>query len=700
MLKFFFVITKNIEEQSVQYIKGVGPQLAKVLNKVGIFSLKDLFYYFPRAYEDRRFVKKIKDLTFGQKEMVSGTVEKNFLIRTRRYRTIVKTVLQDDSGQITLLWFNQPYLATVLKKGQKLLVIGKAQYNRASREIQLIPQEYEIFAEQKFNLGIGRVVPKYFLTEGISPKKMRQILFTAFEKFSQNIFDFLPANLRNFYQLPVLIWALRQIHFPENLANYKKARQRLVFEEFFTLQLVLMIQKMLRQKEKGFSLAVPPELAQEFKSSLPFALTADQEKVLGEIFDDLKSAFPMKRLLQGDVGSGKTVVAVAAILAAVRNQCQAAIMAPTEILANQHFQTISKFLKPFKIKPVLLTAGLVAKEKEKNLKKIKNGQAAVVIGTHALIQEKVEFKALRLVIIDEQHRFGVGQRLALIAKGNNPDLLIMTATPIPRTLALTFYGDLDSSVILQLPPGRILVKTFFAPETDRKKVYDFVKKKILEGERAFVVFPLVAESEKVDLAAATQAYESLKKGIFKDLEIGLIHGRLAPAEKEKVMKKFHQGKIKVLVATTVIEVGIDVPEATIMVIEHAERFGLAVLHQLRGRVGRGSKQAFCILIGRPETEESRARLKAIVSLTDGFKIAEVDLKLRGPGEVMGLRQSGFPEFKIADPVNDLKILNAARAAAEKMVRFDFNLEKPENNLLKEKIISSFGNIWEAPGVTN
>ncbi|MFA5113952.1 MAG: ATP-dependent DNA helicase RecG [Candidatus Margulisiibacteriota bacterium] len=626
----------------IQYLKGVGPKLARIFAKVGVVTIEDLLYFLPRAYEDRREIRPIVRVRPNELEVVKGEILRVDAQRTRNRFSLLKVYLSDKTATIQAIWFNQPYLARLFHRGMKLIVSGKVEYSQYDGLLQLQVRDFEIDTGDP-----PGIVPKYHLTEGLYPKKLRSVIKSALD-------DCLPLIKDEKARA-----ALRTLQQPTDLKALEPARNYLAYEELFNFQLGLLLRRQQYQTElRGTALKVDAAELSAFRRSLPFAYTAAQERVMAEIVGDLARDRPMNRLLQGDVGSGKTVLAAEAAYLAVRSGLQAIVLAPTEILANQHFQKLKQLLKPFRCRVDLLTATTGSDEKREGLLK-----QDVIVGTHALLEEKVKFRALGLAVIDEQHRFGVHQRAALIKKGTAPHTLVMTATPIPRSLALTLYGDLDRSIIDELPPGRTPIKTYYVPESKRSGANDFIRQKIKEGRQVFVVCPLVEESSELDLKAATAEAARLQKEVFPEFRVGLIHGQLSGEEKEKVMKKFLQGKLQLLVSTTVIEVGIDVPNATVMVIEHAERFGLAQLHQLRGRVGRGCQESYCFLIGNPKSEFAKARIKAMLETSDGFKIAEEDLRLRGPGEMLGSRQSGLPNFRVADIIRDEKILQEARAAA-------------------------------------
>ncbi len=651
----------NRLETPVQYLKGVGPKVAKLLKKLGIGTIEDLIYFFPRDYEDRTEIRPVAKLTPSEHEIIRGEVIRIEHQITRNRFSILKLIISDRSGSIQAVWFNQPYLAKLFRKGMKLILSGKVEYSSFEKTLQFSVRDFEI--DTGANL---KIVPYYSLTEGLYPKKMRAIVGTALENCLGEITDGLPDEIKDKYGLCEVQDAIYKLHFPGSLSDVAPARRRLAFDDFFVFQLGLGLRRSRVKAAKGISFKVDEQIINNFLKTLPFELTSAQKRVLDEILEDMQSARPMSRLLQGDVGSGKTIVATLASLIAINNNFQVAIMAPTEILAQQHYTKLTKLLKGSKVKVGLLTSSTNKGHKTKN-QRLKTD---LFVGTHALIQEGVKFEKLGLVVIDEQHRFGVLQRAKLVKKGMNPDILVMTATPIPRSLALTLYGDLDRSVIDEMPPGRTPVKTHFVPENKREGAYDFMRQRVREGRQIFVVCPLVEESEKVDLKAAMDEAERLQKEIFPEFKVGLMHGRLKGEEKDRIMKAFKSGKIHILVSTTVIEVGIDIPNATVMVVEHAERFGLSQLHQLRGRIGRGAEQSYCFLIADAKSLDAKTRIKAMLDSTDGFHIAEVDLRLRGPGDFYGIRQSGLPNFRVADIIRDEKILREARKAAFELIAED------------------------------
>jgi ATP-dependent DNA helicase RecG len=671
----------------LQYLKGVGPQRAALLARKDLHTVEDALFFVPLRHEDRTRLTPFRALQPGQTHTCSGVIVGVSPPPPGRPRAPFTVMLRDDSGYATASWFGASYLARVFKRGQRLVLHGKVTRYRGA--IVLQHPDYEIVeADDDDRLHTGRLVPVYSTTEGLSQRALRRLIWTIVEQFAGEVTEPLPEPVRARRRLVDLPTAIRAIHFPPSETALAAARRRLAFDDFLLLQLGLAILRARAVRGRGVALDPPGHLAGRLLAALPYRLTPAQERVWGEIRRDMAAPFPMHRLLQGDVGSGKTIVAALAVLTAIEAGYQAAVMAPTEILAEQHCLTLRQLLDPLGVPVTLLTSSLRAREREARRAAVASGAAPCVVGTHALVQEGVGFRRLGLAVIDEQHRFGVEQRARLRAKGEHPDLLVMTATPIPRTLALTLYGDLDVSVLDELPPGRRPVKTVARTESRRPQIYEFLRKQIAEGRQAYVVYPLVEESEAVDLKAATDMAAHLQRDVFPDLTVGLLHGRLSFEDKDAIMRRFKAGQVHVLVSTTVIEVGIDVPNASVMVIEHAERFGLSQLHQLRGRVGRGPWPSYCILLHAARlTEDAQQRIQAMVETSDGFKIAEVDLRLRGPGEFFGTRQSGLPQFRVADLLRDAAILEEARAEAQALVAADPELRDPVQRPLRDALLA-------------
>ncbi len=683
--------------QSVTTVKSLKDSSVKRLRKLGIETIFDGLFYFPYRYEDRTSITSLNFLKDGETALIKGRVVDFVESVTRRGKKLLKVILYDNHGRITLL-FLRPRVFGFYKKlfsgardfKKDVLAFGKVK--KSGLSFTMVHPEIEIYEPGRRLEKVGVVLPVYHISEGLKQHLVRWDISKLVENAAPRIPEYIPKDILEKRGLPEIDQALWDIHFPSSNTDELRrfvasCQKRLIYDEFFSFQIMLAVLKRKMKKEKGIVFSVNEKVIKEFKEYLPFSLTKAQEKVLSEIVSDMKREEPMSRLVQGDVGSGKTVVAAASAFFAVKSGYQVAVMAPTEILASQHFRKFEEFLSPFGIRVGILTGSMTQKEKNTMLKAIKSGYFQVVVGTHALIQNKVEFKNLGLVIIDEQHRFGVKQRAELKNKGKQPDFLVMTATPIPRTLALTAYGDLDISIIDELPAGRKPVKTKIVFEDEVDKVVSFLKKELEKGNRVYVVYPLVEESEKMELKAATEMYHFWQERL-KRIQVGLLHGKMKQDEKDMVMEKFKAGEYQVLISTTVIEVGVDVPEATVMVVEHAERFGLAQLHQLRGRVGRSDRPSYCFLVTkRTVGEDSIKRLKILESTNDGFKVAEADLAFRGPGELAGTRQSGDGEFRIADLGRDFEILKEAREDAFSLVESNPKLEGFEN--LKELINYKF-----------
>jgi ATP-dependent DNA helicase RecG len=701
----------------VQYVKGVGPRIGEVLAGKGIHTVGDLLHYLPFRYEDRLNPRGISELRAGEMATVVGEVRNSGLFRTRGAPIFQLTVGQGRS-RLRCLWFNATYLQDKFKPGQMIALYGKVEEDQRSRELQIVQPQFEMLgdptdsgengADKKAaeSLEIGRIVPIYEAIGRLTPRWFRRAIRTALDNLTPELADPIPRAVREHLGLISPRAALWNVHWPEpgeSFENLQSSRTpahiRMIFDELFFVELGLELKRREQKAQTGIAFRLDDRARAAIKKILPFHPTAAQKRVLKEIAADMEKPYPMRRLLQGDVGSGKTIVGFEAAIIAIENGCQVALMAPTEILAQQHYFSARRILEDAGYRIVLLTGSLEADRKREVRRHISQGNAQLVIGTHALLEEKVEFAKLGLVIVDEQHRFGVLQRMKLMRKSGEgeesrlaalggtgegarphtspsptslapaePDVLVMTATPIPRTLALTLYGDLDLSVLDELPPGRTPIVTRCGADDESPKVWEFVRKQVAAGHQAYVVYPVIAENEESELKAAVKMYRELSGKIFADLKVGLLHGRLDPELKDQVMRMFQKGELQILVATTVIEVGVDVPNATVMVIEHAERFGLAQLHQLRGRIGRGAAKSYCILMtGGKVTEEGQRRLDAMVKTNDGFKIAELDLELRGPGEFFGTRQAGLPSFRVANIIRDAQLLEAAKHEAAAVI---------------------------------
>ena len=656
----------------IQFLKGVGEKRAVVLKTKGIDTVGALLRYYPRRYLDWTNIKTISESSFFENSCIKARIITPIEKNEKRGITLYKFIAEDKSGRMQVTLFNQKYLAEKLRCDREYLFYGKVGGNFYIRQMSS-----PIIMEASFD-GIE---PIYSASKTLSSKTIQKLVKTALSSVS--LAETLPSEIRKRNNLCDIETAISNIHFPKSKEGLKKAQQRLVFEELFVLQAGLTFLK--KHKRTKTSNIIEKDYFEEFQAILPFELTNSQKNAVNDCVKDMKRNVPMNRLVQGDVGSGKTAVAAALIYNTVKNGYQAALMAPTEILAEQHFKTLSAFFQKSDIKCGLLTGSLKKSEKNKIKEALKEGKIDVVVGTHALISEDVEFWNLGFVITDEQHRFGVSQRGKLSEKAINPHTLVMSATPIPRTLGLILYGDLDISIIDEYPKGRQKIDTYFVDSSYRERIYNYIKKFLNEGRQGYIVCPLVEENEELDITPATEYYISLKENQFKDYSLGLLHGKMNPKEKEKVMREFSDGKIQLLIATTVIEVGIDVPNATIMVIENAERFGLSQLHQLRGRIGRGSYKSDCILISDSNSEETVKRLEVIKKTSDGFKIADADLEMRGPGDFLGQRQHGLPDMKIADLFADRNVLHIAGVEVEKLLKDDPKLQDAENQGLKNEI---------------
>ncbi|MEE9488183.1 MAG: ATP-dependent DNA helicase RecG [Candidatus Brocadiales bacterium] len=713
--------TQNPVYGPLQYLKGVGPWRAQVLGKLELHTIRDLLYHLPRDYQDRSTIKKISQLAFNETTTIKGQVKGVRVMpgwgRRRRWGGggILEVLVADDTGTIAATWFNMAFLKNKFKIGDEVLLFGRI-HERG--HLQIINPEFDILssrgggdgkhehkAEHKHNnkrgeadeihearaaepslSSKGGIVPIYPLTEGIKQHYLRQLIRRALDDYGPHLEEILPEGLIKSRELVPIRRAMEDAHSPESMDALEPARRRFAYEEIFLFQAALAIRRQKIHTEPGNAFRIGEKIDAHIRGRFPFRLTAAQERVVKEIREDMEGPAPMNRLLQGDVGSGKTVVALYALLAAVANGYQAALMVPTEVLAGQHSRTVDKYLSESKVRTLLLVGGSSQKQRKENLSKIKAGEVDLVIGTHALVSKDVEFKRLGMVVVDEQHKFGVLQRAYLRHKGTRPDVLVMTATPIPRSLSLTLFGDLDISIIDQLPPGRTPVQTEWVTKKMEGQTYGLIREELKKGRQVFVVYPLVEESEKLDLKSATEGAGTFRRE-FPEFKTGLLHGRLKQDVKDVIMNDFRQKEIDILVSTIVIEVGIDIPNATVMVIEHAERFGLAQLHQLRGRVGRSGERSYCLLFADPKSADSRSRLQTIVNCGDGFRIAEEDLRIRGPGAFFGTRQHGMPDYRVADLTRDVALLKTARDDAFKMVENDPALSKYP--LLKKTVLDRY-----------
>lgn len=677
----------------IQFIKGIGEARAKSFAKLGITTVQDLLFHFPRSLEDRSEVKAISDLMDGETVCVCGSLASEVkTYRGRGRKSVTQVKVSDGSSIMRISWFNAPYINTMLKSGSEFTFYGKAEYK--GNYFEMINPVTEV--NSTINKKTGRILPIYPLTAGLTQTHIRNATETALKDLDGVLPEILPPDVCEEYGFKPMFESLSDLHLPQSYEDFENARHRFAFEELLVLQTGI---RLLGDERKKFSATSIKNVKsiKDFAQKLPFELTNAQKRVINEICSDIQKTTPMNRLVQGDVGSGKTMVAAAAMYAVANDGYQAVLMAPTEILAIQHYNNLKKLFSKFGFETALLCGSMSAAAKRDVKQKIKDGTAQIIIGTHALITNDVAFKNATLVITDEQHRFGVRQRLALTEKGLRAHTLVMTATPIPRTLSLILYGDLDISVIDELPPGRKQIKTYSVTEKMRKRVYEFLRKNIVEGRQAYAVCPLIEDSEVLSAKSAIEYAEKLKN-IFPDLSIAVMHGRLKGSERSEIMQSFSMGKIDILVSTTVIEVGVDVPNATIMLIENAERFGLSQLHQLRGRIGRGAHESYCIMFSEGG-KISDQRMKIMCETSDGFKISEKDLELRGPGEFFGIRQHGLPELKVANLSTDMYLLARAKDAAEKILSSDPTLQKPEHKNLNGKIYSKFLEVSEN-GVLN
>ena len=673
-------------KKDVKYIKGVGPNRVQLLNRLGIFTLEDLITYFPRTYEDRSKPKFISECIDGETVLIEAVASGRVQEIRLRGKTMYKLVIQDESGKATATWFNQSYLKNVFKMGESYKFYGKV-----SNNLGKITINSPVFESSSKSSSTGKIIPIYSLTFKLTQNTIRRIIENGITEVEGHLPETLPEYLLKEYNLIDINNAIKTIHFPNDFEDFNIARKRLVFEELLSTQLALFqLRNNYIHSEEGIEYSKDVKMSDAI-NLIPFKLTKAQLRVLEEIDNDMESKKNMNRLLQGDVGSGKTVVAMIAAYKAVKCGYQVAIMAPTAILATQHLESFKALFDNLGIKCELLISAITKKKKEQLLERLKNGEIDILIGTHAIIEDNVEFKKLGLVVTDEQHRFGVKQRTKIVEKGQNPDVLVMTATPIPRTLALILYGDLDISIIDELPPNRKKIETYAVTKGMEERVNNFIRTQINEGRQCYIVCPLVEESEEMDLKSVVELYNKCKDEIFQGYKVEYIHGKMKPKEKDDIMERFKNGEINILVSTTVIEVGVNVPNASIMVVEDSQRFGLAQLHQLRGRVGRGEYQSYCILKYTGNGETVKERMKVMCDTNDGFVISEKDLELRGTGDFFGTKQHGIPEFKIANLFEDMPILKQVQGISMKIIADDPKLEKEKNVLLKELIKDKFTN---------
>ena len=671
--------------KDVKYIKGVGPNRVKLLNKLNIFTLKDLITYYPRTYENRGIAKNIIECRDGEETLICGVACGRISEVRLKGKTMQKLIIRDETGTATITWFNQSYLKNMFEVGKEYKFYGKI-----SNMFGKISMTSPVFDKQGESKNTGKIIPIYPLTYNLSQNTIRKIIQNGLEEVEGNLKEILPNYILKEFNLQEINKATLNIHFPKEFKDFENAKNRFVFEELLSVQLALLELKNGYQKEEtGIQFSKEAKMS-DIINKLPFKLTNAQRRVLEEIDNDMESSKSMNRLLQGDVGSGKTVISMCAAYKAVKCGYQVAIMAPTAILATQHLENFKKIFEGLGIKCELLISAMTKKKKTELLQRLENGEIDILIGTHALLQENVIFKRLGLVVTDEQHRFGVKQRTTIVEKGQNPDVLVMTATPIPRTLALILYGDLDISIIDELPPNRKKIDTFAVPKSMEERVNNFIKKQVDEGRQAYMVCPLVEENEESDLKSVEKLYEKSKTETFPEYKVEYIHGKMKAKDKDIIMEKFKNKEIDILISTTVIEVGVDVPNSNIMVIEDAQRFGLAQLHQLRGRVGRGEYKSYCILKYEGKSETIRKRMKVMCDTNDGFIISEKDLELRGAGDFFGTMQHGIPEFKIANLFEDMQTLKIVQNLAMKIILDDPKLEKEENKLLRGLIKDKFG----------
>ncbi len=672
----------------VQYLKGVGPERAELLRKLGLNFASDVLFFFPRDYQDFTDRRDIDHLEEGKPQSVEGIVEEIKMRTSRAGRTLLGVLIRSGDGYLRAMWFNQPFMRKNFFEGQRVIVSGKPK--NEGLMWQMTHPQVETLADEEEEPA-GKILPVYSLTEGLRQRHVRKIVRAAIEQFADQLEEVFPEEFRKTHRLAPIREALQQIHFPDDADSLAVARRRFIYQELFILQLALAV-KRRRQTDNRRSpnLEATAPIDARIRRLFPFDFTEGQKRAIEEIAKDMQGPLPMNRLLQGDVGSGKTAAAVYAMLLAVAHGYQAAMMAPTEVLARQHARTLEKLLADSRVRRAQLIGGMPSAEREETVRLIAAGEVDIVIGTQAMIQDDVTFAKLGLTVIDEQHKFGVRQRATLKSAGLDPHYLVMTATPIPRTMALTLFGDLEVSTIDDSPPGRQKVRTYWVTETERERWWEFYRKKLREGRQGYVIAPLVDESERVEATSLQETFEALCNGELADFRVGWIHGRMTPPEKDAAMESFRSGETQVLVSTSVVEVGVDVSNAVLMTIESGERFGLAQLHQLRGRICRGKHPGFCAVFGDPQTSEGIERLKAFVSTTDGFKLAEVDFRLRGPGEFFGSKQHGMPPFYIADLLRDQAELLEARHDAQELVAGDPGLANPEHALLRRMTLARYG----------
>ena len=680
--------------EPVTSVKGVGPAVAERLERLGIATVRDLLWHFPRQHQDRSALTPIAKLAPGTFEAVTGEVREVKQAYWRRRGGVLTAIINDGTGQVAALWFGMPYLSKQLKPGTRLVLWGKVTLGK--RGISILSPEFETVRDDE-PLNAQRIVPIYPATSCIGQKRFRRIIRAALDVHAADPPEVFPAAFREKRRLVPIAQALEQIHFPDSLKAADLARRRLTYEDFFVLEAAVALRRRALQEHiEGIAFQITGRLDERIRRRFPFRLTTAQERTIAEIAADMVRDHSMNRLLQGDVGSGKTVVAAYAMLAAVANKHQAALMAPTEILAEQHYRTLTTLLKGSRVRTMLLLGGAPATERRRNLAAIRDGEVDLVVGTHALIQHDVEFARLGLAVVDEQHKFGVLQRAALRWKGARPDVLVMTATPIPRSLALTVFGDLDFSTLDELPPGRQPIATRIVPPKDRREALKLIRAELAAGRQAYVVYPLVDESDRSDLKAATAMVRKLQSDTFPDHAVGLLHGQMKADEKHERMAAFRTGNVHVLVCTTVVEVGLDVPNATVMAIEHADHYGLSQLHQLRGRIGRGEHASHCLLmVDEPEASD---KLAVLADTSDGFRIAEEDLKRRGPGEFLGTRQHGLPTLAVGDFTHDIQLLMEARHDAFKLVESDPTLAKRPHARLRKAVTERYAHVIELASI--